>query len=121
MRTPLTYRFGMPVAGQAVATAHDCEVACQVPPLLLSITIPARNPSPLEKLALQGPHHAAATYSTPPMVTASSAVTCEAAFPPTSVRSSKMFCQPVVPAIPASEFHTIAPPETRWLELVRSM
>ncbi len=39
-----------------------------------------------------------------------------------------MFCQSVeapvpavVPATPASEFHTIAPPATRWLGLVRSM
>ncbi len=27
----------------------------------------------------------------------------------------------VVPAMPASEFHTIAPPATRWPGLVRSM
>src|SRR5215472_8326393 len=90
--------------------------------------MPALNPPPPGTLGLQGPHHAAATYWVPPIVKASSAVTCDAASPPSAVRTSKMFCQSVeapvpevVPAMPASEFHTIAPPATRWLGLVRSM
>src|SRR5690349_15794168 len=85
------------------------------------MTTPEWKPPPVVKLALHGPHHAAATYCTPPTVIASSAVTSEAALPPTAVRVSKMFCHEVVPATPASEFHTIAPPETRWFGLVRSM
>ena len=87
----------------------------------MSITNPEWKPPPVLKLALHGPHHAAATYSTPPTVTASSAVTSDAALPPSAVRVSNMFCHEVVPAMPASEFQTIAPPETRWLEFVRSM
>src|SRR5215468_3937938 len=90
--------------------------------------MPDWKPPPVVKLGLQGPHHAAATYCVPPMVTASRAVTWDVAFPPSAVRTSKMFCQSVeapvpavVPAIPASEFHTIAPPATRWFGFVRSM
>src|SRR5262249_17376740 len=92
------------------------------------MTMPDWKPPPVEKLGLQGPPHAAATYCVPLMVTASSELTCDAAFPPSALRTSKMFCQSVeapvpevVPAMPASEFHTIAPPATRWLGLVRSM
>src|SRR5690349_23599688 len=90
--------------------------------------MPAWKPVPLGKLGLHGPHHAAATYCVLPTVMASSAVTWDAAFPPRAVRTSKMFFQSVaapvlavVPATPASEFQTKAPPATRWLELVRSI
>src|SRR5215472_7206316 len=90
--------------------------------------MPALNPPPPGTLGLQGPHHAAATYWVLPIVTASSAVTCDAAFPPSALRTSKIVCQSVdapvqdvVHAMPASEFHTIAPPATRWLGVVRSM
>src|SRR5215469_12906084 len=90
--------------------------------------MPAWNPPPVEKLGLHAPHHAAATYCVPPIVTASSADTWAAALAPVAVRTSKMGCQSVdvpvpvvVPAMPASEFHTIAPPATMWLGLVRSM
>src|SRR6478672_3193569 len=122
------YRLGRPAVGHAGLPVHSCPVACQVPPLLLSMTRPARKPLPLGKLGLHGPHHAAATYCVPPTVMASRAVTWEAAFPPRAVRTSKMLFQSVVapvlavvPATPASEFQTNAPPATRWLELVRSM
>src|SRR6266536_2618869 len=104
------YRFGSAADAHAV---HACAVACQLPPLLLSITMPAWKPPPPGNDGLHGPHHAAATYCVLPMVTASSAVTCDAALPPSAVRTSKMLCQSVavpvptvVPATPASEFHT---------------
>src|SRR6478752_7235304 len=122
------YRLGRPPAGQAELPVHSCAVACHVPPLLLSITRPALKPLPVGKLGLHGPHHAAATYWVSPTVMASSAVTCEVVFPPSAARTSKMLFQSVaapvlavVPATPASEFQTNAPPATRWLELVRSM
>ena len=74
----------------------------------------------MAKLPLHGPHHAAATYCVPPIVTASRAVTWAAALAPVAVRVSKMFCQSVdapvpdvTPAIPASELQTKAPPATR--------
>src|SRR6478672_127494 len=89
------YRLGRPAVGHAGLPVHSCAVACQVPPLLLSITMPAAKPLPLGKLGLHGPHHAAATYCVPPTVTASSAVTWEAAFPPSAARTSKMFFQSV--------------------------
>src|SRR5712664_1485920 len=90
--------------------------------------MPLRKPVPLPKVTLHGPHHAADTYSTWLMVTASSAVTCADALAPTAVRTSKMLFQSVdapvpdvTPATPASELQTIAPPARRWLELVRSI
>src|SRR5579864_2901657 len=83
--------------------------------------MPLWNPPPLEKLALHEPHHAAATYCTPPIVTPSSAVTSAAGLAPVALRTSKMLVQLVVPAMPFSEFHTIAPPASRWFEFVRSI
>src|SRR5215469_12009830 len=112
------YRFGRPPFGHAELPVHSCAVACHVPPLLLSITMPAAKPLPLGKLGLHGPHQAAATYCVSPTVMASSAVTCDAALPPRALRTSKTFWCPaapvlaVVPATPASEFHTNAPPDT---------
>src|SRR5690349_2243758 len=115
MRTPLMYLFGSPEAAHAPPPLQTWEVAVQVVPLspLCRKTIPLWKPLPVAKLALHGPHHAAATYWTPPMVTPSTAVTSAAELAPTAVRTSKMFCQVVVPAIPASEFHTMAPPASR--------
>src|SRR6478736_2172224 len=122
------YRLGRPAVGHAGLPVHSCAVACQVPPLLLSMTTPALKPLPLGKLGLHGPHQAAATYCVPPTVTASSAVTWELAFPPSAERTSKTLFQSVaapvlavVPATPASEVQTNAPPATRCLGSVRSM
>ena len=77
-------------------------------------------PGAVAKLALHGPHQAAATYSVPPTLIPSSGVTSPAELPPTAVRTSKILLQPVeapvpavVPAMPASEFQKIAPPANR--------
>src|SRR5436305_12584051 len=83
--------------------------------------MPLWKPPPVAKLALHAPHHAAATYCTPPIVTPSIAVTSACTLEPTAVRTSKMLVQLVVPAMPASELHTIAPPDSRWSGLVRSI
>src|SRR5436305_7863607 len=130
MRTPLMYRLEMPDAAHVPPPVHTCEVAVQVAPLSLLFrkTMPLWKPPPVEKLALHGPHQAAATYCTPPMVTASTAVTSAAALAPVAVRTSKMLFQSValpvpavVPAMPASELQTKAPPATRCCEFVRSI
>src|SRR4051794_15046586 len=102
----------------------DCAVTVQVAPpsVLFRKTIPLWKPPPVAKLALQAPHHAAASYWVPSAaVKPSSAVTSAAAFAPSAVRTSKICCQLVMPAMPASEFHTIAPPAIRWFEFVRSI
>src|SRR6267143_3030071 len=121
MRTPLMYRFGKPAVQVVEVPVQTFDVTVHPAPLFVSMTIPLRKPPPVEKLPLHGPHHPAATYSVPLIVTPSRAVTCAAVVAPVAVRASKIFIHDVVPAIPASEFQTTAPPASRWLELVRSI